>query len=150
MSASSEKRSEHEGNPGLARRDWLKMLGAAGVGLATAPAAWATDDLREQARANLMPGIMSSVYADLPVDEAARRIKADGFTGVVTDFAFADVRFNPLEPDWTAAGKVLAALERNGVEVVGLFGYYNLVDPDRARRKLGAARMETLLTNWKR
>ena len=82
-----------------------------------------------RARKNLKLGIMTNVYADLPLDEAARQIKADGFTGVVSDLAFADVRFNPLEPDWTAAGKIVATLERTGIEIVGLFGYYNVVDP---------------------
>jgi sugar phosphate isomerase/epimerase len=86
----------------------------------------------------------------MPLDEAARQIKADGFTGVVTNFTFADVRFDPLEPDWAAARTITKALERNGIEVVGLYGYYNVVDPDPKRRKLGEARMETLLSQWKR
>jgi sugar phosphate isomerase/epimerase len=92
-------------------------------------------------------GIMSSVYAELPMDDAAKRIAADGFRAVVTDFRFADVGFNPLEPDWHAARKVVSAFERAGVEIVGLFGYYNLVDPDLNRRKLGAARMVALLSS---
>jgi sugar phosphate isomerase/epimerase len=99
---------------------------------------------------NLRLGIMSNVYADLPLEEAARQIKADGFSSVVTDFAFADVHFNPLEPDWAEAKKIVSTLERAGVEIVGLFGYYNIVDPDVNKRKLGEARMEALLANGKR
>ncbi len=136
----------------LSRRAWLEVAAAAGLGLA-APSlvrAAAGPELRAKARKNLKLGIMSNVYADLAVEEAARQIKADGFACVVTDFAFADVRFNPLKPDWAAAKKIVSTLERAGIEIVGLFGYYNIVDPDVERRKLGEARMEALLTNWKR
>lgn len=133
----------------LRRREILKIAGAAGVGLLGTRGS-AAADLRARAMKNLKPGIMSAVYRDLPLDEAARRIQADGFAGVVTDFAFADVGFNPLEPDWTAARRIVATLEKSGIEIVSLFGYYNVVDPDVERRKLGAARMETLLANWKR
>lgn len=135
----------------LSRRDWLRLV-AAGASLA-APAlagAAAETELRAKARKNLKLGIMTGVYAELPVAEAARRIKADGFSCVVTDFTFADVRFNPLEPDWAAAKKIVSTLEGAGVEIAGLFGYYNVVDPDEKRRKLGEARMEALLTNGKR
>ena len=67
-----------------------------------------------------------------------------------TDFAFADVHFNALEPDWAAAKKIVSTLEGAGIEIAGLFGYYNVVDPDVNRRKLGEAKMETILSNWKR
>jgi sugar phosphate isomerase/epimerase len=133
------------------RRDWLKTTGAA-LGILGVPVmqAAADTDLRARARKNLRLCIMSTVYADLPLDEAARQIQADGFHGVVTDFNFADIRFDPLEPDWAAAGKVVSTLERNGVEIVGLFGYYNVVDPDVRRRKLGEARMNALLASGQR
>ena len=150
----SERDSIRERNASisLSRRAWLEVAAAAGLGLA-APSivrAAAEPELRARARKNLKLGIMSNVYAELPVEEAARQIKADGFSLVVTDFAFADVHFNPLEPDWAAAKKIVATLERAGIEIVGLFGYYNIVDPDVKRRKLGEARMEALLTNGKR
>jgi sugar phosphate isomerase/epimerase len=109
----------------------------------------AQPELRARAKKNLKLGIMSSVYADLPVEEAARQIRADGFRGVVTDYSFADVRFDPLEPDWCAARKIVTTLERAGVEIVGLFGYYNVVDPDVRKRQLGEARMEALLSHGK-
>lgn len=95
-------------------------------------------------------GIVSSVYGELPVEEAARQIKADGFSCVLCDFAFADVHFDPLEPDWAAVRKVVSTLERNGIEIASLFGYYNVVDPDANRRKLGEARIEALLSNVNR
>jgi sugar phosphate isomerase/epimerase len=149
--------SEHDdfirgryGNFDLPRRDWLKTVGAAGLGLLATSTASASEDLMTKAKRNLRLGIMSTVYADLPLDEAARQIKADGFAAVVTDFTFADVQFNPLQPDWAAARKITSTLERSGVEIVGLFGYYNLVDPDVRKRKLGEARMETLLTHGDR
>jgi sugar phosphate isomerase/epimerase len=136
----------------LSRRAWLEGAAVAGLGLA-APSiikAVAGPELRARAKKNLKLGIMSTVYADLPLDKAAHQIKSDGFSGVVTDFSFADVHFNPLEPDWAAARKIVTTLERAGVQIVGLFGYYNIVDPDLRKRKLGAARMEVLLSNWKR
>jgi sugar phosphate isomerase/epimerase len=128
------------------------MAAATGLGLANAAAGIFSEDLalRAKAKRNLKLGIMSGVYADLPLDEAARQIKADGFRCVVTDYTFADVRFNPLEPDWDAVGKIVSTLERHGIEIVGMFGYYNVVDPDIRRRKLGAARIEALLSNVKR
>jgi sugar phosphate isomerase/epimerase len=150
MKKNTESIRETPGLPGLHRRDWLKVVGASGVGLLASAQSRASEDLRSKARRNLKLRIMSNVYADLPLGEAARQIKADGLTGVITDFTFADVRFNPLEPDWTAAAKIVSALERSGIEIVGLFGYYNVVDPDARRRKLGEARMEALLTHGKR
>jgi sugar phosphate isomerase/epimerase len=127
----------------------MGMTAAAGLGLAGAAVAGAAEvsSLRDRARKNLKLGIMSSVYAELPLKDAVKRIAADGFHAVVTDFHFADAGFNPLEPDWHAAKRVVSAFERAGVEIVGLFGYYNLVDPDLNRRKLGAARMEALLSS---
>ena len=103
--------------------------------------------LRAKARRNLKLGIMSGVYSEFPVEEAARRIMADGFHAVVSDFRFADVRFDPLEPNWDAARKIVSTLEHAGIEIVGIFGYYNLVDPDVNRRKLGEARMEAILSS---
>ncbi len=133
----------------LTRRGLMQVALGAGLGLAGPSIARAEygSDLRARARKNLKLGIMSSVYGDLPVDEAARQIKADGFSNVVCDFTFADVHFNPLEPDWAAARKIVRALERAGIEIVSLFGYYNVVDPDLKKRKLGEARIEALLSS---
>jgi sugar phosphate isomerase/epimerase len=141
---------DQSGSFDLPRRDWLKAVSAAGFGLLATSTASALEDLRARAKKNLRLGIMSTVYADLPLDEAARQIKADGFTAVVTDFTFADIHYNPLDPDWAVARKITSTLERSGIEIVGLFGYYNLVDPDVKKRKLGEARMETLLTHGDR
>ncbi len=132
------------------RREWLRgsaaTVAASTFALSSAGLHASEDpDLRAKARKNFKLGIMSSVYADLPVEVAARQIRADGFGCVVCDFAFADIHFNPLEPDWSAARKAVTALERAGIELVSLFGYYNVVDPDVNRRKLGAARIEALL-----
>lgn len=136
----------------ISRRGLIQVALGAGLGLAGPLTVSADDgsDLRARARKNLRLGIMSSVYADLPVDEAARQIKADGFRNVVSDFSFADVHFNPLEPDWAAARKIVSTLERADIEIVSLFGYYNIVDPDVKKRKLGEARIEALLSSGKR
>jgi sugar phosphate isomerase/epimerase len=128
------------------------MTGAAGLGVLGSSIVHAADDteLCSRARQNLKLSIMSSVYAELPLAQAARQIQADGFRGVVTDFTFSDIRFNPLEPEWAAADKIVKALERNGLEIVGLFGYYNIVDPDLSRRRIGEARLDALLSSGKR
>jgi sugar phosphate isomerase/epimerase len=132
----------------LNRRELLKSLSAVALG---APlASWAADDLRTKARRNLKLAVFTGVYAKLPLEEAARRIRADGFRGVINEATFADVRFDPWAPDWAAARKITDALQANGLKIVGLYGYYNIVDPDPARRRRGEQRMELLIQNWKR
>jgi sugar phosphate isomerase/epimerase len=139
--------------PGVSRRDCLK---AAASTLLSAPlvcgaaAAVANDDLRAKARRNLKIGVHTAPYAALPLEEAARRMKADGLSGLLTDYGFADVRFNPASPDWDAVKKINAAFDRNGLHVAAIFGYYNVVDPDAARRRRGHERMKFLLENAKR
>jgi sugar phosphate isomerase/epimerase len=107
-------------------------------------------DWRAKAKKNLTVGIDSGVYRGLPLEEAVARIRDDGFRSVLTNYIFADVRFDPLVPDWDAAAKIVGCFERNGIEIAAVFGYVNVVDPVPARRKQGDARLETLLTNWKR
>ena len=132
----------------LSRRDCLKLAGA--VTLAVPLAGRAAEDLKAQAKKNLKLAIFTGVYASLPLEEAAKRIKADGFSGVALEGIFADVRFDPLAPDWEAANKITSCLDRNGIKVVGLYGYYNVVAPDPENRKRGEQRMQFLIENWKR
>jgi len=132
----------------LSRRDCLKVAGA--VALATPLAGLAADDLKAKAKKNLKLAIFTGVYAGLPLEEAAKRIKADGFSGVALEGNFADVRFDPLAPDWQAADKITSCLGRNGIKVVGLYGYYNVVAPNEENRKRGERRMQFLIENWKR
>ncbi len=132
----------------LPRRDWLK---AAAVACFAAPAVAAEEtDWQAKARRNLRLGVYSGVYAGLPLAEAAARIRDEGFRSVLCNYQFADVRFDPLAPDWKAARKITGALERHGIEVSAVFGYVNPVDPVPERRKRGEARMQTLLANGKR
>ena len=132
----------------LFRRDFLRLTGA--VALAAPLAGWAADNLRAEAKKNLKLAIFTGVYADLPLEEAAKQIKADGFCGVVLEGTFADVRFDSFSPDWDAANKITSCLERNGIKVVGLYGYYNVVAPNPEIRKRGEQRMQFLIENWKR
>ena len=132
----------------LSRRGCLKLAGAAA--LATPLAGWAADDLKTKAKKNLKLAIFTGVYAGLPLEEAAQRIKADGFGGVALEGIFADVRFDPLAPDWKAADQITSCLDRNGIKVVGLYGYYNVVAPDAEKRQRGEQRMQFLIENWKR
>ena len=132
----------------LPRRDWLKAatLTCFGANAMAAPAV----DWRAKAKQDLKLGVDAGVYSKLPLEEAAARIRDDGFHCVLSNYTFADVRFTPLEPDWEAAGKIVRCFERHGIEIAAAFGYVNLIDPIPARRKQGEARLETLLTNWKR
>jgi sugar phosphate isomerase/epimerase len=139
----------------ISRRGFLRTLGlATGAAWAARQAmpAWgaAEEDVKAKAMKNLKLGIDAGIYSALPLEEAAKRIKADGFTTVLAAHAFADVRFDPAAPDWEAAGKITGCFERNGIRIAAIFGYYNVVDPDGEKRKRGEARMEFLLTNWKR
>src|ERR1035437_5460635 len=130
----------------LNRRQWLKLTGvAAGLPFVS----HAAPDLRARAKKNLKLGVFTGVYASLPLEEAARRIAADGFHGVVLDFAFADVKFDPWAPDWDKARLITSTLAKHNLKIVGLFGYYNLVDPDPVRRQRGEQRMQVLIENWK-
>jgi sugar phosphate isomerase/epimerase len=134
--------------PPLSRRRWLSLAGITALGL---PAGVARAvDLRAKARKRIRLAVFTGVYAGLPLEEAARRIKADGFGGVICEYAFADVRFDPWAPDWDAAAKIRACLHRHGIRIVGLYGYYNVVDPDPTRRQRGEDRMRCLIANWKR
>ena len=131
----------------LNRRDWLRVTGAAVLGFPLVSSA--APDLRARARKNLKLGVFTGVYASLPLEEAARRIAADGIHGVVLDFAFADVKFDPSAPDWDKARLITSTLAKHNIKIVGLFGYYNVVDPDAARRQRGEERMQVLIENWK-
>jgi len=130
------------------RRDWLKT--AAGILVGTPAFGAAVEDWRAKAKDRLKLGVMSNTYARLPLEQAVARIKAEGFGSVVTDFAFADVRFNPLAPDWQAVATIRDSFDRHGIRIAGLMGYTNLVDPNPERRKRGLTKIEFLLANWKR
>jgi len=73
----------------------------------------------------------------------------DGFHGVILEYAFADVRFDPWAPNWDVARLITRTLAKHNLKIAGLFGYYNVVDPDAARRQRGEQRMQTLIENWK-
>ena len=126
----------------LNRRDWLRITGAAAVGLPLMSTA--APDLRAKAKKNLKLGVFTGVYASLPLEEAARRIAADGFHSVVLEYGFADVRFDPWAPDWDKARLITRTLAKHNLKIAGLFGYYNVVDPDPAKRLRGEQRMQVL------
>jgi sugar phosphate isomerase/epimerase len=129
------------------RRHWLKTVAAASL---AAPTFAHAEDLRAKAKRNLPLAIFSGTYAHFPVEQAAQKMKADGFKGVILQYEFADVQFDPLAPDWDKLAKITSTLKRHNLEVVALFGYYNVVDPDAARRQHGEARIQSLIKNWKR
>ena len=141
-----EKRAE--GETVLGRRAWLKTAAGLAVGAAAGPAM--ATHLRTKARKNFRLGISAGVYGRLPLEEAAARIKADGFRSVLTNYRFADVQFDPLKPDWAAADKIVDTLQKHGIAVGAIYGYYNVIDPNPQRREQGEARMKLLLTHWKR
>jgi len=140
--------SRDSASKGLSRRNLLKAAGLAVIGAAALPAE--AKHLWTKAKKNFRLGIFAQVYRKLPLEEAVAKIKADGFRSVITDFNFADVRFNPAKPDWEAVKKIRDCLDRHGLAVAGLYGYYNVIAPDLALRRKGRERMEFMLTNWKR
>ena len=135
----------------LTRRDVIKIAGGgvAAMAMPLVDSALAASP-RAKARKNLKLGIFTSVYAGMPLADAVRQIKDAGFKGVVCDFAFKDVRFDPLKPEWEAVKKITTAFEKSDVKIAGLFGYHNIIESDPAKRKPGEARMELLMKEWKR
>ncbi len=131
----------------MTRRDLL--LGAGAASLAPLLPALAPD-WKARARRNLRLGVFTHIYSRLPVADAARRMRADGFHSAVLEYQFADVRFDPLAPDWGAAAKITAAFENAQLRIAALAAYYNIVDPDPARRQRGEQRIRCVMTNWKR
>ena len=122
------------------RRDMLKVVGAGVATSILTPRPTLAEPvlaLRVLAKKNFKFGAFTSVYATLPLEEAAKKIKDDGLDGVVMQYAFKDVHFDPLKPDWDVLEKINSALYRNELKVAGLYGYYNVVDPDAERRKNG-------------
>lgn len=134
--------------PLVRRRDCLKALAAGWIGM-QAPAVLA-GPLQAKARQNVRLGVDGGVYSKFPVEEAASRIKDDGFRSILCAYNFADVHFDPLASDWKAAEKIAAAFERRGITIAAAFGYANLLDPVEARRKQEEARIYALVKNWKR
>jgi sugar phosphate isomerase/epimerase len=130
----------------LPRRTCLKAVAAACLGAGAALSAGETNPNRN----NIGLGIDASIYAQFPLEEAVRRIKADGFQSVLCRYEFADVRFDPMKPDWRAAERIAGCFAKHGVKIAAIFGYVNVVDPNPARRKAGETRLHTLLKNWKR
>lgn len=132
----------------ISRRQCLALISVAA--LAPSQLLFAKSDLRARARKNLPLAIFSGVYSQFPVEEAARKMREDGFRGVILENVFADVQFHTAAPDWDALKKIRAAFDKHGVKIVALFGYYNVVDPDPERRRHGEARIEFLMKNWER
>jgi sugar phosphate isomerase/epimerase len=131
---------------GCGRRDLLK---AAAALLLSARDVWS--DEKPVPKASLLKlGVTTQPYASLPLDRAVNEIKSAGFRGVLCNYTFADVRFDALKPDWPAAEKIANAFQQQGIEIVAVFGYQNLVAPDPARRQEARTRMENLIKNWRR
>ncbi len=144
---------EFEVSGNMTRRDALRVLGAATIAGRMAFGAEAAGklSLKEKAKKNLKLGLMTHEYGLVPVEEVARRVKEAGCTGVVCRYqGFKDAPFDFAKPDWKAVDQIRSTFERKGIEIAGLFGYYNVVDPHEDKRKQGEAAMEVLLKNWKR
>ena len=143
----SERKRSEKGLNELSRRAWLQSAAGLAIGALAGPAM--ATHIRTKARKNFRLGISAGVYGRLPLAEAAARIKADGFKSVLTNYYFADVRFDPLKPDWAAAKKIVDTLQKHDIAVAAIYGYYNVIDPVPERRAQGEARMEIFLTHWK-
>jgi len=122
-----------------------QLLLAAGASVAAAQTS-----LKSKAKKNLKLGVFTNVYSRFPVAEAAAKIRAHGFEGVVLEYRFADVRFDPNAPDWGAAAKIVDTLGAAGLKIACLAGYYNVVAPDPDERKKGEAAFRCLVENWRK
>jgi sugar phosphate isomerase/epimerase len=135
----------------FSRRTWLKAVGmSSGALLASHTLAWADEAARAKAKRLFKWAINVTPYSQMPVEEAAKLVRSQGFDAVLTMFRFADVRFDPASPDWAAADKIVGTFERHGLAQVSLWGYHNPIDPDPAKRARGQARIECLIKNWRR
>ncbi len=138
----------------MGRRNWLRAaaatLAASQLPAFARPVRAADEALRSKAKENIRLGVDAGPYAALPVAEAARRIRDQGFVSVLTHYTFADAQFNPLAPDWQVADKIVRTFEQHGIHIAASFGYVNIVDPRPERRASGEARMACLIQNWKR
>jgi len=139
----------------VTRRSWLRTVAATA---AASQVLWpgqftlgAEDPtLQEKARKNIILGVHTGPYMSLPLSEAAQRIHDAGLKCVLTEYTFADVRFDPLRPDWEAVSRIVKTFEKHDIRIVAVFGYVNVVDPLPERMKRHEARMECLIRNWKR
>ncbi len=129
------------------RRGILKA--AAAALLLPVRGAWAGEEQTPNT-SRLKIGVTTQIYASLPLEQAVREIKNANLQGVLCNYTFSDVQFDPLNPDWTAAEKIAKAFEQQGIEIVAVFGYQNLVAPDPVRRQEAQTRMENLIKNWQR
>jgi sugar phosphate isomerase/epimerase len=132
----------------LTRRTFLKLTGTAI--LAGPTLVQASEPSPAEARRRLPLAVFTGVYAGLPLEQALTQIRGQGFRAIIMEGVFADARFDPWAPDWDVASKIMTAVKRHELKVVGLYGYYNLVHPDPVKRKLGEQRMQLLIENWRR
>lgn len=95
-------------------------------------------------------GIRTVVYRDHPMAEAARRVRAAGFRDVHLGLRFADAKFDMAAPDWSYAQRARDAFGQAGVNIAGLDGYVNLMQPDLARRRADIRALARLLEGARR
>lgn len=96
-------------------------------------------------------GIFNSVFGRRPLQEVVQKTKRHGFDCVQLTPGFSDVesRIEAITPD--DARKVRDAFGTEGIEIVGLAGYTNLMNPDLVQRKADLDRfkkMVTLCRHW--
>jgi sugar phosphate isomerase/epimerase len=90
--------------------------------------------------------VMGIVYRNMPVAEAAATIKGLGFSGVQISPRFADC--DPA--DLKGSGeKITAAFAEQGVRIVALDAYVNLVNPDRSFLESEIQRFKNTIRNCK-
>ncbi|HWQ53750.1 MAG TPA: sugar phosphate isomerase/epimerase [Bryobacteraceae bacterium] len=75
-------------------------------------------------------GVGTGVYQAHPMAEAARMIKAAGFSCVHLAWRFADVRFDPYNPDWSYPRRARDVFGEAGLRIDAVYGYVSLVHPD--------------------
>lgn len=140
----------------VGRRSLLRYAGTAVGGLMLSPGLLKAAeqacgaDLQVKARENLDLGVFTTLYAEMPVAEAARRIADDGFHYVVFDYTFKDVKFDPWKPDFDVLAKITREFDKNDIRIAGMYAYYNPICPDAKERSQGDQRVDLLIKEWRR
>ncbi len=94
-------------------------------------------------------GVGTSVYQAHPMAEAARLIKAAGFSCVHLAWRFADVRFDPNQPDWSFGKRARDVFGGAGLTIDAFYGYVNLVHPDPDMRARNVRALSGILAHWR-
>lgn len=82
-------------------------------------------------------GVFNSMLTKYSPEETAKKIRENGLDAVQLLFSFdgSEIATQELLENETLCGRIYSAFEREGIEIVGLCGYQNVVNPNDDARK---------------